>query len=330
MKTPRKNKKGLVYLVGAGPGDAGLFTMRGAQVLHEADVVIYDWLVNPTLLEWCRKAEKIYAGKNPHQAAENGRKRRCRDQSKINRMIAKFASQGKTVVRLKGGDPFIFGRGGEEASYLQEKGISYEVIPGVSAGYAVPAYAGIPVTDRRFASSVTFVTAHGDPNKKESHVDWKALAKIQGTLVFFMGVKNLPQVVQSLMEGGLPKETKVSVIEWGSLPWQRVVEGNLTDIVKKVAKQKVQSPAITVIGEVNKLRKDLAWFEKKPLFEKTVLLTRARSQVSRLKKVLEHQGARVLEYPAIRILPPQDWKPLDLALNSMNSFDWVLFTSTNG
>ncbi len=357
----KPKKKGIVYLVGAGPGDAGLLTLRGAEVLGKADAVVYDWLVNPGILEFAPVPEKIYVGKkvqkkkkrlqaSGHKLQETG----YVEQDRTNQLLLKLARQGKTVVRLKGGDPFIFGRGGEEASFLKKNGISFEIVPGISAGYAVPAYAGIPVTDRRLASLVTFVTGHEDPTKKESSVDWKKLARIGGTLVSFMGVKNLPLVIETLKRGGMKQQTKVSVIEWGTLPQQRVVEGTLQTIVRKVKAQKIQSPAITVIGEVNRFRKTLAWFsgknqdkKAKPLSGKTVVVTRARAQASELKKMLEEKGANVLEFPTIRILPPENWKPLDNALWSLVhphpsplpkgegrvrgvSFNWILFTSVNG
>ncbi len=338
----RLKKKGIVYLTGAGPGDAGLLTLRGAEVLGKADVVIYDWLVNSSLLDLAPSAEKIYVGKRTVPGTGGtGMTQYLVPQDQTNKLLVKLARQGKTVVRLKGGDPFIFGRGGEEASYLKEHNISFEIIPGVSAGYAAPAYAGIPVTDRRFASQVTFVTGHEDPTKKESSVDWKKLAKIGGTLVSFMGVKNLPLALESLKEGGMNPETRVSVIEWGTLPQQRVVEGTLQTIAPKVKAQKIQSPAITVFGEVNRLRKDLAWFsaknhglKEKPLSGKTVVVTRARAQASEFKKMLEDKGANVLEFPTIRILPPKDWKPLDKAIRSLGEGRvrgvWILFTSVNG
>lgn len=338
----------MVYLVGAGPGDPGLLTVRGKALLAEADAVVYDWLVNPALLELAPRAEKIYVGKNVGSKRRTLHKdsQRYVKQNQTNHLLVKLAREGKTVVRLKGGDPFIFGRGGEEASYLKKRGVGYEVVPGITAGYAAPAYAGIPVTDRRFSSLVTFVTGHEDPAKKESSIRWKELAKIGGTLVSFMGVRNLLQVVQALLDGGMDSRTKVSVIEWGTLPWQRVVEGTLKDIVRKVRNRGIQSPAVTVIGKVNDLREELAWFsgkarngfyltsgekkDRKPLSGKTVLVTRARAQASALRKILEEKGARVLEFPTIRILQPRSWSPVDRALREMAKFDWVIFTSANG
>ena len=316
-------KKGKVYLIGAGPGDPGLLTLRGAEILSQADVVIYDRLVHPSLLDLATQAEKIYRGKR--------RKESC-FQDSINHLMAKKALQGKRVARLKGGDPLVFGRGGEEADFLKKKKIAFEVVPGVSAGYGVPAYAGIPVTDRRLASTVTFATAH-ESSKEQSQLNWKKLAAIEGTLVFFMGVKTLPKIVRCLIKEGKSLKTAVSVIERGTLNQQRVISGQLGNIISKIKKQKIDSPALTVIGEVNRLRKRLNWFNpkknKKPLEGKTVLVTRASTQASCLKRGLEEKGASVLEYPTIQIQPPRSWLPLDRALREIKKFDWVLFTSTN-
>ncbi len=325
MKTKLK-KLGKVFLVGAGPGDPGLLTLRGARLLAEADVVIYDWLINPALLELAPQTEKIYAGK---YHGSNGFPASEIQQPQINQLLVKHAKRGKKVVRLKGGDPFVFGRGGEEVSYLKSRKIPFEIVPGVSAGNGVPAYAGIPLTDRRFASSVTFVTAH-EASKKESAVNWANLAKLKGTLVAFMGMQNLSKAVESLKQGGMNIKTKVSVIEWGTFPHQRVAEGNLLTIDREVQKQKLQSPALAVFGEVNRFRKSFSWFEKKPLFGKKVLLTRASSQSRVLRELLEAEGAGVLECPTIQILPPADCAPLDRTLRDLTHFDWVVFTSVNG
>lgn len=331
-----KKNKGIVYLVGAGPGDAGLLTLRGAELLAKADMVLYDRLVNPEILAFASRAEKIYAGKKKGGEEENERQA-DKGQQQINRLLVRFAGQGKTVVRLKGGDPFIFGRGGEEASYLSRKKIPFEIVPGVSAGYAVPAYAGIPVTDRKLASAVIFATGHENPHKKTSAVDWKKLASFDGTVVSFMTVQKLPSVVEGLRDGGKPAKTPVSVIEWGTLPRQRVVEGNLAGILQKVKSQKIESPAVMVIGEVNRFREKLAWFrpEKEPqrgktLSGKTVLITRARAQAGGLRRILEREGARVMEFPAIRIAPPQNWEGLDQAVKNLRRFDWIVFTSIHG
>lgn len=323
-----KLKKGIVYLVGAGPGDPGLLTLRGAELLMEADVIIYDRLVGAPLLEWNSHAEKIYAGK--HSSERTQKPPQHFDQTKINRLMVKLALQGKKVVRLKGGDPFIFGRGGEEALYLKEQGVPFEVIPGISAGTGVPAYAGIPLTDRRFASQVTLVTGHEEAHKAKTSVAWDHLAQSPGTIVSFMAMKNLAGMVKALIRGGKTPDTGVCVIENGTLPEQRVIEGSLADIVAKVRVHKIRSPALTVIGEVTRLRKKLAWFEKKPLYGRTVLITRARAQAGSLKKILLQRGARVLEFPAIEIVPPESWGPLDRSLAKLQEYHWVVFTSVNG
>ncbi len=327
------SKSGSVCLVGAGPGDPGLLTLRGAEAIASADVLIYDLLVNEVLLELNERAEKIYVGKNVKEKIKSSLKgRKCGyvEQSKINSLLVRYAKAGKKVVRLKGGDPFVFGRGGEETSFLKKKNIRFEVVPGISSGIAAPSYAGIPVTDRRYSSSVTFITCHEKSEKLDAKLNWKSLARMEGTLVVFMGLRNLSKMVTSLMNAGRLASTRISIIEKGTLAEQRVVEGTLRDIVKKVKANKIDSPALAVIGKVNRLRKDLAWFEKKPLYGKNVVVTRARSQASRLKKILEDRGAKVLEYPTIQILPPRNTAPLDKAITDICDFDWVVFTSVNG
>lgn len=317
-----KKLQSKVILAGAGPGDLGLITLKAKEALGHSDVVVYDWLVNPELLSFAPKAQKIFVGKKggTHYKA----------QSEINQILLKLARQGKLVVRLKGGDPFIFGRGGEEASFLVRHKIPFEVIPGVSAGIGVPAYAGIPLTDRRWASQVTFITGHEDPTKESSSVDWKKLSQIGGTLVSFMGVKNLPQIVKNLLQAGKSSKTPAAVIEWGTLPEQRVIVGTLSDIVNKTKSAGIESPALTVIGEVVRLRKELAWFEKKPLQGKTVVVTRARAQASELTRQLREKGAEVIEFPTIQIEPPSDPHQIDREINRLRQYDWVVFTSTNG
>lgn len=331
-----KKKKGKVILVGAGPGEPGLLTLKGAEMLRKAEAVVYDWLASPELLHLAPQAEKVFVGKKGGT--------HYKKQKEINKILQRFARQGKFVVRLKGGDPFIFGRGGEEASFLARHRIPFEVVPGVSAGTGVPAYAGIPLTDRRFASQVTFVTGHEDPTKKEPDVDWKALASLQGTLVFFMGVKNLPRMVHALLKAGKPASTPVGVIEWGTLPTQKIVIGTLKDILRKTKKARIESPALTVIGEVVRLRRKLAWFsakrrggsanlfggEKKPLHGKTVVVTRARTQASELVRKLKEAGAWVLELPTIQILPPSNPGKLDREIREIEKYDWIVFTSANG
>ncbi len=321
-------KKGKVILVGAGPGDAGLLTLRGAEWLGRADVVIYDWLANVELLKLAPQAVKIFVGKKGGT--------QYKEQSEINRMLVRWAKLGKLVVRFKGGDPFIFGRGGEEAEFLVRHRIPFEVVPGVSAGTGAPAYAGIPLTDRRFASQVTFITG----TRNISKCTWFKLSRFvkpgtfgnvpEGTLVFFMGAKNLPQIARSLLTSGKSPQTPAAVIEWGTHPHQRVIEGTLRNIAQKAKKAKIDSPALTVIGDVVRLRRKLAWFEKKPLLGKTILVTRARQQASELVKRLEEEGAQVFEFPTIEIKLPTHPGEIGKEIARLGRYDWVVFTSTNG
>lgn len=334
-----KQKIGTVYLVGAGPGHPGLLTVRGAALLKRADVIVYDSLVHPRILEENPQALKIFAGKKKHflqlsgSFPANGLKEKAysaADQASINRLLVDQARKGLTVVRLKGGDPFVFGRGGEEISHLRRANIPYEVVPGVSAGFAVPAYAGIPVTDRRLASSVAFVTGHEEPGKKGSLVDWPLLAQWKGTIVVFMSAANLPRITQKLVHHGMSPKTGVMIAEWGTLPVQRTLQGTLGTIAQKMRQQHFQAPALAVIGEVTRLRSFLRWYEKLPLYGKTILITRAQAQAGTLRDRLEELGARVLEYPAIEIADPKNWGPLDDSVRRLPHFDWVLFTSVNG
>lgn len=340
MKKNKSNKRGIVFLVGAGPWDPGLISVRGAALLSRADVVVYDRLVNPEILEFAPHAEKIYVGKKSIDRKESALLR----QTENNRLMFRLALKGKMVVRLKGGDPLVFGRGGEEATYLKHHRIPYEIVPGVTAGIAAPAYAGIPVTDRRKASLVTFVTAHEKEDQTEQSVDWRKLAAIEGTLVLFMGVQRISDITQRLIREGKPAKTPVSVIQEATHPNQRIVEGNLKTIAAKVKQARIHPPAVIVIGEVNQFRRELSWFggkhrleisprrnnKKRILTGKTVLVTRASAQAGSLKNQLENEGAKVIEFPVIEILPPKSFKPLDRAIQRISEFDWILFTSVNG
>jgi uroporphyrinogen III methyltransferase/synthase len=312
---------GKVYLVGAGPGDPGLLTLKGKQVLERADCVVYDFLVNKDLLRWVRAdAERIAV----RRRGESGRL----PQSEINQLLVARARAGKLVCRLKGGDPFVFGRGGEEAQALAHAAIDFEIVPGVSAGHAVPAYAGIPITHRDITSTVTFIAGHEDPEKESSRLDWSQLAACPGTLVFFMAVRNLPRLTQALIEHGRAPATPAAVIQWGSLPSQKVIEGTLVDIAGKASS--VITPAITVIGEVVSLRNGLKWFEQLPLFGKRIAITRARQQAGALREELAALGAEVIEVPTIEIRPPDSWEPLDAAIRRLEEFHYLLLTSANG
>lgn len=315
--------RGKVYLVGAGPGDPGLITRKGFEAIQKADVIIYDRLANPILLDEAKEGvELIYVGKSGSH--------HTRTQMEINQLLVEKAQENKVVTRLKGGDPFIFGRGGEEIEELVEAGIPFEVVPGITSAIAVPAYAGIPLTHRELTSMVSFITGHEDPTKEESALDWAELAKAKGTLVFLMGVGNLSNIVANLTKFGRSPETPVALIQWGTRPEQRTVTGTLATIVEVVHKAGIRPPAIMVVGDVVQLREQMNWFEKKPLFGKRVLVTRSRDQASKLSKQLLDLGAEVLECPTIEIVPPQDWQPLDEKIQQLGDYDWVVFTSVNG
>ncbi len=315
--------RGKVYLVGAGPGDPGLLTLKAKACIEEADVVIYDYLANKAFLEYASEnSELIYVGKKGGDHTMG--------QEDINRLIIDKAQEGHRVVRLKGGDPFIFGRGGEEAQELVKAEIAFEIIPGVTSAIAVPAYAGIPLTHRDFTSTVAFITGHEDPRKEESSIEWDALAKGVGTLVFLMGLGNLSNISQNLIKGGRSPETPVAVIRRGTIPEQKTVLGNLGDIAKKVEKAKLKPPAIIVVGDIVSLRKELDWFETKPLFGKRIVVTRARQQASGFLAGLSNLGAECIEFPTIEVIPPKNWGPLDRAIMGLEKYDWILFTSVNG
>uniref|UniRef100_A0A7C2I2S9 uroporphyrinogen-III C-methyltransferase n=1 Tax=Ammonifex degensii TaxID=42838 RepID=A0A7C2I2S9_9THEO len=313
---------GKVYLIGAGPGDPGLITVKGVRCLAGADVVVYDRLVNPRLLGYARPgAQVIFAGKSPERHALK--------QDEINELLVSLAREGKVVARLKGGDPFVFGRGGEEAEALREAGIPFGVVPGVTAAVAAPAYAGIPVTHRDFTSSFAVVTGNEDPDKPGSAIDWDKLAG-SGTLVFLMGMANLPEIAVRLQRAGLPGETPVAVIQWGTTAKQRTVTGKLSNIAGEVAAAGVTNPAVVVVGKVVALRDKLAWFEQGPLFGRRVVVTRSREQASALSEAIGALGGEVFEFPTIRIEPPEDWGPLDAAIRGAAEYDWLVFTSVNG
>ena len=318
----RKNKKGKVYIIGAGPGDAGLITLKGVDCLRVADVVIYDYLVSKDLLKYASDdARLIYAGKQggAHTLL----------QWQINDLLVKEAKAGNTVARLKGGDPFIFGRGGEEAEKLAESGISFEIIPGVTSAIAVPAYAGIPLTHRGLTSTVAFVTGHEDPTKEKSDIDWPALARI-GTLVFLMGVKNIGKIVEELTRNGKPPETPAALIRWGTTPRQEILTGTLANISVLARKRKFAPPAILVVGKVVDLSNTLSWFEQKPLFGRGIVITRPEKQADDLAQLLTNEGANPIHFPTIKIVPPPDWRDLDAAIKNLEDYDWLIFTSANG
>jgi uroporphyrinogen III methyltransferase/synthase len=313
---------GKVYLVGAGPGDPHLMTVKAQYVLMHADAVLYDRLLAPSAMNVALRAEKIYVGKEPGRPSM--------PQEEINARLVELARDGKVVVRLKGGDPFVFGRGGEEAEALAAAGIDFEVVPGVTAGVAAAAYAGIPVTHRDAASAVAFVTGHEDPDKPESALDWQALAAFPGTLVFYMGVRSLERIASALVEAGRPGDEPVAVVASGSTNDQRTVTGTLADIAARVAGEGIGSPAVTIVGRVARLRERLAWFERtRPLMGRSVVVTRARAQASGLASRLTELGATVVEAPTIRI---EELDPPELARAVEHIGDYALLcvTSENG
>src|SRR5580692_9168818 len=315
--------KGIVYLVGAGPGDAGLLTVRGADLLARAGVVVYDALVNKELLRLAPpEAELIDAGKRSSDHAI--------PQDRLNALLVEKARAGRCVVRLKGGDPYVFGRGGEEAEELAAAGIAFEVVPGVTSSIAGPNYAGIPLTHREYCSSFTVVTGHEDPDKEGPEVDWAQVAKIPGTKVILMGVSRVKSISAALMGHGMSGDTPVAMIRWATTGRQETVVGTLATIAEVAEKAGFKPPGLTVIGEVVRLRGKLNWFEKRPLFGRRIVVTRTRAQASELTRLLLDRGADVLEIPTIRILPPTGKHEIAEALLELNSYDWIVFTSPNG
>ena len=313
-------KKGIVYLVGAGPGDIGLLTVKGLRCLQKAEVVIYDFHLNAQILNYINhKAELIYAGKRGGHHTMT--------QDDINRAIVQKAKEDKIVCRLKGGDPFVFGRGGEEAQELVKAGIPFEVVPGVSSSVAAPAYAGIPLTHRLYSSSFAVIPGYEDTTKEESAINWAKLATGVGTLVFLMAVKNIDELTQKLIEHGRSPDTPVAVVRWGTRPDQKTIVSTLRDIASLVREKDIKPPAVTVIGDVVNLRKELNWYEAKPLFGQRILVTREHSGGF---EELEELGAEVLQFSTIELVPPASWADLDRAIDHIQSYDWLIFTSANG
>jgi uroporphyrinogen III methyltransferase/synthase len=317
------NSKGTVYLVGAGPGDAGLLTVRGAELLGRADVVVYDALVNPELLRLAKPgAEIIFGGKRGGQHLIS--------QEQLNELLIGRARSGKVVVRLKGGDPYVFGRGGEEAEQLADADLPFEVVPGVSSFVAVPNYAGIPLTHRDCCSKLTLITGHQNPASDESRIDWEQVAKTPGTQVIMMGTDRIGHIAGKLVCYGMPAHTPIAVIRWGTTGRQESIEGTLGTIAEVVSKSGIRPPTVAVIGEVVKLRPKLNWYERRPLFKRRIVVTRAREQAGQLGARLRDLGAEVLEIPVIRIEPPGERQGIVDALLELNSYDWLVFTSANG
>jgi uroporphyrinogen III methyltransferase / synthase len=316
-------KKGKVYLIGAGPGDPKLLTLRGRECIQEADVVVYDYLANDQLLLHARAgAEIIYAGKRRGEQAIS--------QRQINDLMVDRARKGLVVARLKGGDPFIFGRGGEEAIAMADAGVPFEMVPGVTSASGVPAYAGIPLTHRDYSATVILTTAHEDPSKPHSSIPWEQISPGKGTLVFFMGITNLRSVVDNLIKYGRNPQTPVAIICWGTRPEQETVVGVLDNIIEEVHERHLALPGMIIVGDVVRLREKLNWFESRPLFGKRILVTRPEEQASELSDLLSRFGAEPVEIPTIQVVPMEDWTKLDHAISQVGSYDWIIFTSVNG
>lgn len=318
---------GKVFLVGAGPGDYRLLTLKACDCLKIADTVVYDRLADKRILQYAsNKAELIYVGKASSQHTMS--------QDKICQLLVDLAKAGKTVVRLKGGDPFVFGRGGEEALLLQENDLPFEIVPGVTSAISVPAYAGIPVTHRGVAASFSVITGHEDPTKEASDINWKSLATATDTLVFLMGVANLSTIAAQLINNGRKADTPVAIIRWGTKPGQKVWISTLAAVADMAQREGIKPPCIILVGEVVKLRQSLTWFDNvamKPLFGKRVLVTRARTQASKLTAALEEMGAECIEAPVIAVADPRDgYQELDGAIDRLAEYQWIIFTSTNG
>ncbi|CAM3501343.1 uroporphyrinogen-III C-methyltransferase [Marinicrinis lubricantis] len=319
-------KRGKVYLVGAGPGDPKLITVKGLEALLKSDAIVYDRLASPRLLSYARPGtEKIYVGKLPD--------RHTMKQEEINQLLVDLALQGKTVTRLKGGDPSVFGRVGEEADLLVQHEVEYEIVPGITSAIAVPAYAGIPVTHREFNTSFTVVTGHEKPEKLDSTINWEKVSTASDTLIFLMGVAKIGYISEQLIKHGRSPSTPVALIRWGTRPEQETLSGTLEDIAEKVAKAEFKPPAVIIVGEVVRLRERLKWIEKKPLFGRRILVTRSREQASELSQQIYDLGGEPVEVPLIRMEPlrhPDDQQRIQETLNQLEQYDWIIFTSVNG
>lgn len=318
-----KNKTGTVYLVGAGPGDLGLLTVRARELITSVDVLVYDYLANPKLLDWTRNdCEHIYVGK---QAG-----RHSIPQNEIEKILVDRAQQGLSVVRLKGGDPFVFGRGGEEIEQLQTDEIPFEIVPGVTAALAAAAYTGIPLTHRNYSSSITFLTGHENPEKHTLSIDFSAYGNNKGTLCIYMGIGQLPRIIEELKAGGMPGRTPVAIIQWATLNAQRSLFSTVDTVLDTLNASELSSPAIIIIGDIIDSRSKLAWFENKPLAGKRIVVTRAQNQAGKLTALLENKGAEVIELPLIEVKRTFDAQRLSKIFSGIASYEWILFTSANG
>jgi uroporphyrinogen III methyltransferase/synthase len=319
----RRNPIGKVILVGAGPGDEGLLTLAGKAWIERADIVVYDHLVNASLTRFARRdAEIVYAGKKAGYYVLS--------QGEINSLLIARARAGKIVVRLKGGDPFIFGRGGEEAQALREAGIEFVIVPGVTSPVGVAAYAGIPLTHRDYSSSVSIITGSNEKDPDDLRIDWREFAQRSGTLVFLMGARKLRHIAENLIRHGKNPDTPVAVIQWGTTPRQKTWTGTLRAIIDIAQRENIQPPALTIVGSVVNLKEHVDWFERLPLFGKTVVVTRAEEQSENLARLLRERGAEAPAFPVIQTFPPEDWGPLDRALDRLSDYHGLIFTSVNG
>src|SRR5438874_3252884 len=317
------SKSGTVYLVGAGPGDPGLVTLRAKECIENADAIVYDHLANPQMLGWARDdAEIVYAGKEAGESQLS--------QQGINALLIEKAREGKQVVRLKGGDPFVFGRGAEEAQAIADAGIPFEVVPGITSAIAGPAYAGIPMTHRAHNSHVTFFTGHEDPAKAESAINYAALAKLGGTQVMLMGVERLGSITSEMLKQGVRGDLPVALVRSATTGQQETLIGTLSDIAQKTVASNFKAPAVAVFGEVVGLRDSLNWYEKRPLLGKRIVVTRTRKQASVLSNKLRALGAHVIELPTIRTEPPSDLREFAELVQDAHVYDWIVFTSANG
>jgi len=317
------NGKGRVYIIGAGPGDGGLLTIKAAECIRKADVLVYDRLIGRKVISYAREdAELVYVGKMPESHPV--------PQDVINRILLEKALEGKAVARIKGGDPFVFGRGGEEAEFLRENGVEYEIVPGVTSAISVPAYAGIPVTHRDCCSSLHIITGHEKSGTEGGRLDYSALAKLEGTLVFLMGVKNLHSITENLIRHGKAADTPAAVIENGTTAMQRLAVGTIENICRKAAELGINSPAVTVVGKTAALAAKLKWFPHGPLAGKRIVVTRTRGQAGKLSELIGEKGGEAIELPAIKIREPEDFTAFDNALDNLARYKWVVFTSGNG
>jgi uroporphyrinogen III methyltransferase/synthase len=318
-----KKRTGRCYLIGAGPGDLGLVTLRAKQCIEQAEIIVYDYLCNPEMLNWApESAEIIYAGKKGGAHTLK--------QDEINALLVEKTGAGKQVVRLKGGDPFLFGRGAEEAEALARAGLAFEIVPGVTSAIAAPAYAGIPITHRGKNSHVTFFTGHEDPSKEESTIDFRALAKLGGTQVMLMGVERMESIAREMINHGVRPDLPVALVRWGTTGRQRTLIGDLQNIARRIAESGFEAPAVAIFGEVVALREQLSWYEIRPLFGKRIVVTRTRRQAGVLSEQLRLLGADVIELSTIRIEPPADLRAFAELVQDAHSYDWIVFTSPNG